>query len=593
MLRFIQVFYAIFSGLLLALAIPNELLRLGSPALGFLCIIPLYMAVASAKSYNESFWYCAIQALTAHLASSFWLGNFHGYAVFTLGASAFGTAGYHGFFGWLYFWLYEKLRPKRMEIAAGRLSFAVPLKILWFASLYTVWEWCKSNGFLGYPWGTVSMTAYTMPVITQIADITGCYGVTFLFTFVSSTLGEAILLLEALSHTMTPRLLVQSWKQTAKAVTALGALALCYGCIQLVLPRKPVKTLNAALVQQNHDPWQGGDAQTISLSEKLTEDALKDFAERDITPDVVVWSEAVLSKRFPTATAYYENVPEDKPLLSFIREKALPFIIGAPLILNAKKNQYGNSTVLFDKKGTLAGAYVKLHLVPFAERIPGVEYEWVRKLMKSAIGFSYGWTQGYKAVLFDIPIKTPPHYDAQKTQIVSLLPSAGKKPAQQTVLVGTPICFDDAFGEVCRRLYLAGSEVFINLTNDAWSRTDSAELQHFVVASYRAIEYRTTLARSTNAGFTCVISPTGAVLQSLPLFKAKALAASIPVYERKMTIYARFGDWLPKTLALLAAALVGAALLFEQKERTAVTTERTALLAVDFRIRADYAEWNY
>ena len=102
MRRFLQVFCAVFSGLLLALAIPNELYKLGSPLIGLFSLAPLYLAVVRSKSYNEAFFVCALQALACHLASSFWLAFFHGYALFTLGASALGTAGYHGLFGWLY-----------------------------------------------------------------------------------------------------------------------------------------------------------------------------------------------------------------------------------------------------------------------------------------------------------------------------------------------------------------------------------------------------------------------------------------------------------------------------------------------------------
>ena len=81
MYRFLQVFYAIFSGALLALAIPNELYKLGSPLLGLFSLVPLYIAVSRSKTYNEAFLVCALQALTCHVASSFWLGFFHGFAL--------------------------------------------------------------------------------------------------------------------------------------------------------------------------------------------------------------------------------------------------------------------------------------------------------------------------------------------------------------------------------------------------------------------------------------------------------------------------------------------------------------------------------
>ena len=122
--------------------------------------------------------------------------------------------------------------------------------------------------------------------------------------------------------------------------------------------------------------------------------------------------------------------------------------------------------------------------------------------------------------------------------------------------IATPICFDDTAAEVCRAMFLSGSEAFVNVTNDAWSKTESAEIQHAVVAHYNAIEYRTTLARATNAGYTVVIGPNGKVLDSLPLFTECALSTEIPIFEREITIYAMFGNWLPISLSIAAALYI-------------------------------------
>ena len=552
MCRFLQVFCSLFSGVALALAIPNELLKLGSPLIGMFTLVPFYVAVSRAKNYRAAFCYGWLQAFTAHILSSFWLGNFHGYAFFTLGASALGT-GFVCAFSTLvfYFPFSHRTDAQRLAERAGTTAFSIPLRIFWFAGTYTVWEWAKSFGFLAYPWGTLSMTAYTMPLVTQIADMTGPYGVTFLFSLVSAIFAEGVLLLPQFSHAGNKRAVYDAWMSCVKTCAALFICTVLYGAYQCLIPRHPVKTLNAVLVQQNLDPWDDTDDEVIGISTRLSQEKINEFTQNDEQCDVVVWSEAVLSKHFPNAQTYYKFFPEDEPLIPFIKKMNVPFIIGAPLTINREQHQYGNATVLLDKKGEYKGAYIKMHLVPFAERIPFVEYEAVRKFIKKIAGFSYGWVQGNTPVLFEIPLSTPPHYDASRLEIVSL---TGRKveTQSQSVFVSTPICFDDAFAEVCRKLYLAGSEVFINLTNDAWSRTESAEWQHFVVASYRAIEYRTTLARSTNGGVTTIVDPAGRMLQTLPLFTEGALAAKIPVYERTMTVYARFGDWLIGALALLA-----------------------------------------
>ncbi|MBQ4331082.1 MAG: apolipoprotein N-acyltransferase, partial [Spirochaetaceae bacterium] len=98
----------------------------------------------------------------------------------------------------------------------------------------------------------------------------------------------------------------------------------------------------------------------------------------------------------------------------------------------------------------------------------------------------------------------------------------------------------------------AGSEVFVNITNDSWSMTNSAEYQHFAIASYRAIEYRTTLIRSTNSGYSVVVDPRGMVIADMPLFEAASRYTSVPVYQRTTTVYSMVGDWVPATCFVLA-----------------------------------------
>ena len=116
------------------------------------------------------------------------------------------------------------------------------------------------------------------------------------------------------------------------------------------------------------------------------------------------------------------------------------------------------------------------------------------------------------------------------------------------------------------------------LTNDSWSKTDSSEIQHFVVAHYRSIEYRSTTIRAANAGYTCVIDPKGRVLADLPLFEEGSLTFKVPIYKRKMTVYARFGDWLPWTLILLSFAYIFFAIKRKKLEEQELSQTKLALL---------------
>jgi len=58
------------------------------------------------------------------------------------------------------------------------------------ALLWTLWEWSKSIGFLGYPWGLVAYAVQNYPRLIQIADFTGVYGLSFLLSFSSAFIAE-------------------------------------------------------------------------------------------------------------------------------------------------------------------------------------------------------------------------------------------------------------------------------------------------------------------------------------------------------------------------------------------------------------------
>ena len=201
MSQILQIFCTLLSTVLMALALPNEFLTFGSPLIGLFAIYPFYIAMRSCKHYREAFVLCFIHGSVTHLLSSFWLGNFPGFAIFTLGASDLGTGFFEGFFSiGFYFPFLFAPKSDRLSELSGVCHLAIPFRVLWFCAIYTIWEYCKSTGFLAYPWGTVSMTAYKWKTITQIADITGVYGVTFLFVLFSALLGEGTILLGELSN---------------------------------------------------------------------------------------------------------------------------------------------------------------------------------------------------------------------------------------------------------------------------------------------------------------------------------------------------------------------------------------------------------
>ncbi len=568
----LQVFYSVFSGLLLTLGIPNELFLLGNPFYAFIAIIPYYFAIKNAKNFKQAFLFGFIQSFTTHMTSSFWLAYFKDFAIFTLGASALGTAAQGAIMALFIYVPFSRYPHPYRDLAP--FSIKKPFyedsafRILYFSALYTLYEWVKSTGFIGYPWGTISSAMYRWHAFTQLASITGTYGITFLTVMFDCIVAEAALCLIN-SYKVFPDYKLEGFLpviNAAKTFAILFAITLFWGNWEYQKPRVPDKTLSTVMVQQNHNPWlDDDDSETVLKSENLTMERLDELSKLGKKPQLIVWSEGSLQRSFPGAYESYQWEPVDYPLISFLKNYKIPFLTGAvyrktsytqkkvkdedgkTVIEKTPFHKYYNCAAMFDSDAQFRGYYGKLHLVPFAESIPGIDNPIIQKIFKKVVGISAGWTQGEQLTYFEIPCtyygeKTTPRVNNIN---ISIPYDVAKENEQPLVRISAPICFDDSFTDVIRPLFLNGAEIFINLTDDSWSLKKSSEYQHFCIASYRAIEYRTTLIRSTNAGYSVVVNPAGTIIADQPLFEDSSLAFDVPIYKRELTPYARFGNWLP------------------------------------------------
>ncbi|MCQ2596838.1 MAG: apolipoprotein N-acyltransferase [Treponema sp.] len=573
----LQVFYTLFSSLLLSLAIPNELLTFGSPFLAFAALIPYYLAVKESKNFGRAYLLGFLHAGTTHLISSFWLAYFKDFAALTLGASAFGTAMWGSFFGALLYLPYftEKSRNK-LNMTSLSCRHSVPFRIFWFASVYTAYEWYKSTGFLGYPWGTLSSCMFRARIFMQLAAITGTYGITFLTAFFAGLIGEGFWLYYKVPECRAKKRLVSSYVTAVQVWAILFALTMVYGLFQYTVKRTPIKKLTTILVQQNQDPWlEESDRESILKSQELTNERISELSEKGEKADLIVWSEGCLKTSYPDAKNHYERYPKVNPLIDFVKENGVPFLAGGSYIRrypgSGEDYDIYNAALVFDKNGNLRGWYGKNHLVPMAEAIPFMEYKPVKTFMAKVIGISAGWSPGNQYTLFEIPCQWYDRPQIETTKTINLNQDYIDQKVEENLppvtKISTPICYDDAFTDIMRPLWKNGSEVFMNITDDSWSLKNSSEIQHFVIASYRAIEYRTTLVRSTNAGLSAVLDPAGRVLEELPLFQASSTVYDIPVYKRKTTTYAFLGNWLPFVLnTFILLVLFGEILCFETRE---------------------------
>lgn len=509
------------SAFLMSLSLPNEVFKYGFPLLGFVALVPLWTALVAAESYGAAALLTGLFGAMQHALSSYWLYFFHDFAFWTLGSTTIVYGIVYAVFG-LYLGFFARKGGWGRPVA--------------FAALWAVFEFLKSNGFLGYPWGLLpySLTR-TLPLL-QIADTTGVYGISSALALCNAAVAELLMGLgrdrgplglggEGPRGLFLPKRLRFSYGLFAALLVAAIAT---YGFIRLAQPIPEVARFTALLVQQDVDPWNTGDTVAVEANIRLTEEALA--RAPGVKPDVILWSESSLGSPYLQGRDYYSAEPRGKPLIPFIRDTGTYLFTGAPDVLSWEPLRAMNAVILIGPDARLIATYGKVHPVPFAEAIPFWDYAPFRNFMQRVVGLDSGWVMGSEYTIFTLPTR------------------AGD------IHFGAPICFEDAFASLCRQFVLRGADLLVNLTNDSWSTTESAEIQHWAAARFRSIEFRKTLVRSTNGGLSCVVGPYGELRMALPLFKPGSQTVEVPIYKsRTPTLYEVYGDWFAELLLLLSA----------------------------------------
>ncbi len=501
------------SALLFALSFPSFLSNAGWFPLGFICLAPL-CAVARRAPWPAVPFYGLLFGYVSYALFNFWLGKFHpltlvvvppiyaAYFLVTLPALK----------------LADTLFPRHGHVLQA---------VLWVCYEYFM----KSNGFLAYPYGNMGYSQYSFLPLIQIADTVGIWGVSLLVVYPSCLLGRAFA--DGLAA------LREEWRsyRVPGAVYVLVFLGvLCYGLTAPVDTRAD-RQWRVALVQQNVDPWKGGyDAYRASL-DVLERQSVKAMASK---PEIVIWSETSFVPAIDWHTRYRPDTRTYglvKELRDFLATQPVPYVVGND-DGQLKRVEEGqeirvdyNAAILFDG-GRIVDTYRKLHLVPFTESfpfersLPGI-HAWL------ANADTHFWEKGTVYTVFE----------------------AGG------VRFSTPICFEDAFGYLCRGFVRRGADVLVNMTNDAWSFSVPGAMQHMIMAVFRAIENRRSVVRSTNAGMTNIIDPNGRIISQLSPFTEDRLEGTVPVHRGTTTLYTRWGDWFPWALLVLGLGAIAAGLL--------------------------------
>ena len=495
-----EVLVLLASAFVLAASFPGFLTDDGIAPLVFVALIPVFMVI------RNTTWRCVwfhgfLFGLVYYFFFNYWLKGFHALAIVIAPVIKGGEM----LLLFLALKAIDEAFPKKGYILKGAV---------WAAYAYLAENW-----FAGYPYGNIVYALYPYPVLYQIADITGIWGIICLMVFPQAAAADYLY-----PWVMGKRESFRLWLKSNLIPLIIWALlsvaSIIYGIFSLAYweDRTPSSTMRVACVQHNHDSWKGGyntyRSNFNNLKRYTTESLVTD-------PDLVIWSETA----FVPSVAWHTTYDAEGTVWEDIHDLTIDFVeyaesIGVPLLTgnpksviadpslppydeDGNKNSVEYNTVILFQDGEIKGEYIKQHLVPFTEHFPyEKQLPWLYNLLK-AMDYNL-WIPGTEPTVFDL----------------------------NGVHFSTPICYEDAFGVLNAEYVASGAEVIINMTNDNWSKKPSAEWQHAEIAAFRSVETRKAMVRGTNSGITCLIVPTGEIQDPMKPFSMGTHTYEVPVYSQ-------------------------------------------------------------
>ena len=485
-----------FSGWLLILAFPSFNYYL----VAWIALIPLYFLVKDLRWHKA--WIAGyIWGYAWSFASCFWIREIEPFIPYMFSTV---LACFYAFWS--------------MLIPVARKNLFVPVKIqldgfeavkkyrrthnfyfreclfaLFLASWWCVLEWIRTYLFTGFPWNLLGISQWKEYPIIQIVSYTGIYGVSFLIVFFNIALGDTVLRYYSVFSSSDK-------KGRSPLSLYLAVLLIVFSFMFGIMQINKHHNMENQTVQLKAAVVEGNIPQCRAYNEQQANHALGVYIKYSnnmllFNPDIMIWPESAVPQPLRGGGVLSEKYRSE--LGRLLNKFRIPILLGTTDFVfekagkkNGKISIY-NSALHISGDGKIIDSYNKMHIVPWGEYTPFENlfpvkyiYPWIKK----TFGMGRSLSHGTRNTVFDI-----------------------KKDVRAAVL----ICYEDIFPEIARGHVLAGANLLILITNDAWYPTSDEPEQHLAQAVFRAIENGRTMVRVGNCTGTCVVQPTGAITDSL------------------------------------------------------------------------------
>jgi apolipoprotein N-acyltransferase len=504
----IAAMLAVLSALLFGLAFPTAGIR----PLAWIALVPYLVALR-------------LVGVRGGLALSAFCGALHGYSVGTWFSRAISSYYEQStFFGAAFFFFmaatmiapYYMVFGAAYQRASRRFSFWLPTvaAAAWVAADLARGRLLTGTPFfIGNPWAQIGYSQVGWNEMTQIASVTGVYGISFAIAAVNA--GIADLCWSTLRRD-------GAWRTAAAGlglalVPALGIATFGYASLRGAPALGLGDGTKVAIVQGN---LSSGSRWRADHYGRNLETYLRSTLEvaRDSDVRVVVWPEAAMTFFLADEPLYQRGIAR------VLQSADVELVAGGPYAVPGAEERYLNSVFLLRPDGEIAGRYDKQYLVPFSEYFPFASIEFLRRRFERVRVFTHGSS-------------TPP-----------LATRAG--------LAGVLTCNESMLPEVASRRVADGATFLFNPSNDTWLNDDQFSELLFAVTSLRAIEQRRYLVRASTSGPSGIIDPWGRTLVETER-AVRATAVGRIEERRERTLYSRVGDGFAGACVFVTVVALG------------------------------------
>ena len=496
-------------------------------------LVPLFLGLEREDHYIENLLRGALWGAMMSFGLAYWLvyAMIWQYGISVPVAILFMVLGLmlpHALLYSLFAVAYRFIRENVPALGGGLVFYAVTVPSLWI-----VVEFSREVIPVLVPWGFAGYGLQPFNIYMQIADIAGVYGISFLVAMMNAIITylvrdmdsggrRGIMLLRHYAARMRTGL--ASKRPAYAALAVIIIIPVLYGAVRRgwingYLPGG--RGVDAAAVQANFtqdERWKtAGFIERVNVCLGLTERCLpRETAGepgRAAVDGIVVWPETVLNSGSQVNSRLFEYLQSRIGGSRMLVSGGVRRTIGGRGVYNTAFLVQGKDTTLF---------YDKNILLPYAETAP--------------LGTFLG--DFYTAPAEFLAGNTPP---AART-------AAG--------VIGLSVCFEALYPWYSRRAVNDGARLLVNLSNDGWFGRTSEPVLHLRQASVRAIENRRYMIRTSNNGYSAILSPTGEVLARSGLFTRECVSGRVSLLDTR-TIYSWFGDWIVyAALAVILAMLM-------------------------------------